>query len=162
MDYSLLIGVKRERFQVLANKNPSNNTSPLNKNKPLREYTADDIFQRDADGGLSARMVEGPGTYYIGIIDVLQEWNWMKKMERFAKVYLKMLDGDGISAVEPDYYADRFWTRCILDTFDMDNDVEEEAHHGGSSSSSNTTDGSKSPKHAHGRLERTVSSIHIS
>ncbi len=38
----------------------------------------EDAFQRDGDGGMRARIVEGPGTYYVGIIDILQEWNYTK------------------------------------------------------------------------------------
>lgn len=36
--------------------------------------------------GIRAAIVEGPGMFYFGIIDVLQEWNWSKKLERFFKV----------------------------------------------------------------------------
>lgn len=51
--------------------------------------------------GLDVEVVEAPGTYYIGLIDVLQEWNLSKKLERFYKLYVRGLDGDGISAIEP-------------------------------------------------------------
>jgi len=27
-------------------------------------------------------------SYHIGVIDILQEWNWEKRMERFAKALL--------------------------------------------------------------------------
>ena len=59
-----------------------------------------------------------PGTYYIGIIDVLQEWNLAKRLERFFKIYFKFVDPKGISAVPPTFYAQRFWKRCILDVFE--------------------------------------------
>jgi hypothetical protein len=85
-----------------------------------------DAFKRDLDGGMRARLVEGPGTYYIGIIDVLQEWNWTKKMERFLKMYFKRYDGDGLSAIEPNAYSERFWRGAVLDTFDgLEYDTEE-------------------------------------
>jgi hypothetical protein len=120
---------------------------------------------------MRARIVEGPGTYYVGIIDILQEWNYTKvwllvckeivwmdelwwiwgfrscnlfdcislnwlrhwklvmfnnffnfislqRMERFLKTYIKLLDGDGLSAIQPTFYADRFWKRCVVDTFE--------------------------------------------
>lgn len=92
-------------------------------NKTGREwriYSEDNYsaLARDPDGGLRARFVEGPGTYYIGMIDILQEWNWKKRIERFFKTWVRLYDPDGISAVEPDFYQERFWQRCVLDTFD--------------------------------------------
>jgi hypothetical protein len=32
--------------------------------------------------GMNVEVVEAPGTYYIGLIDMLQEWNFNKKIER--------------------------------------------------------------------------------
>lgn len=29
---------------------------------------------RDSDGGVQAEVVEGPSVYYMGVIDILQEW----------------------------------------------------------------------------------------
>jgi hypothetical protein len=81
---------------------------------------------RDPDGGLRARFVEGPGTYYIGMIDVLQEWNWKKRIESLFKTWIRLDDPDGISAVEPDFYQERFWKRCVLDTFDGLQNMEDE------------------------------------
>ena len=60
------------------------------------------------DKAVRARVIEGPGIYYLGIIDVLQEWDLSKKLERWAKVHLRMKDRDGISCVEPVYYRKRF------------------------------------------------------
>jgi len=60
------------------------------------------------DKAVQARVIEGPGIYYLGIIDVLQEWDTSKKLERLAKVYLRCKSGDGISCVEPVYYRKRF------------------------------------------------------
>ena len=159
MDYSLLIGVRRERFKVLDNANSSNDTgdrmsrasimrdtelsvtpsfdahgslrnvraghastnstsSIVARPSMLTTVPVEDAFKRDHDGGMRARLVEGPGTYYIGIIDVLQEWNFKKKMERFLKIYFKQYDADGISAIEPSAYCERFWRGAVLDTFD--------------------------------------------
>lgn len=187
MDYSLLIGVRRERFTVLDSN--SNSTSSSEKDngragdrssvmrdtelsmqgeggsmasRPTSSIVArpngstisglagglasgvanglvsnpssnqllsevpQDAFRRDLDGGMRARLVEGPGTYYIGIIDVLQEWNLKKKVERFLKMNLKRYDGDGLSAIEPIQYSERFWRGAVLDTFDgLEYDTEE-------------------------------------
>lgn len=38
-------------------------------------------FTKD-EGGVQASIIEGPGIYYFGIIDCLQEYNTAKKMER--------------------------------------------------------------------------------
>lgn len=93
MDYSLLVGVHRERF-------------------PLKDSAKDD------DGGLKVCAVEGPGKYYFRLIDVLQEWNWKKKIERFIKIYFKRYDPDGISAMEPRQYQMRFMRNVVYDVFD--------------------------------------------
>ncbi len=126
MDYSLLIGVKRERFTVVDSQKPPANdaedSSAAGSHKPWsifgHGHGDEDMFKRDCDGGMRARIVEGPGTYYIGIIDILQEWNFSKRLERFFKMYCKLLDGDGLSAMSPTFYADRFWKRCVVDTFE--------------------------------------------
>lgn len=106
MDYSLLVGVVRRKFEVMER---TTHTSEINST---------DIFQRDPDGGMHAAVVEGPGTYYMGIIDVLQQWNWEKKLERFFKIYFKWMDGDGLSAAPPQKYVDRFMKRCVVEVFD--------------------------------------------
>lgn len=105
MDYSLLIGVKRQRFEVLPSDIESQNENSNNQ----------DPLGRETDGGLRVGVVEGPGKYYIGIIDVLQEWNWKKKFERYFKIYFLGKDSDGLSAIHPDKYAARFYDRCVVD-----------------------------------------------
>ena len=64
-------------------------------------------FMQDADGAMNAGIVEGPGQYHIGIIDMLQEWSLHKRLERWYKVYILRQDGDGISSIEPERYRDR-------------------------------------------------------
>lgn len=160
MDYSLLIGVRRERFKVLDGGNVSEGPDRASHVSIMRDTELagapsfdvngsiaarvtnsivarpggaapenripDDVFKRDFDGGMRARLVEGPGTYYIGIIDVLQEWNLTKQMERFLKIHVKRYDGDGLSAIEPVAYSERFWRGAVLDTFDgLEYDTEE-------------------------------------
>ena len=53
-------------------------------------------------------MIEGPGIYYVGIIDILQEYNLDKKLERFAKVTFQCKSANGISCIPPIPYAERF------------------------------------------------------
>jgi hypothetical protein len=126
MDYSLLIGVKRERFRVLHNGSAipvdgSPDGSPVLSE--AQSFSANVLLNnKDASGGYRALVVDGPGCYYLGLIDILQGWTWKKRFERFFKVYFQFKDGDGISALPPNPYADRFFQRCVLDTFEGMND----------------------------------------
>lgn len=49
----------------------------------------------------------GKYLYHIGVIDYLQDFNLDKKVENFLKYHVKQA-GDGISAMPPPFYADRF------------------------------------------------------
>ena len=84
MDYSLLLGVSYEQIFV---------------NKEANE---------EENYAVSANVVEGPGIYYIGVIDMLQKWNTNKKMERLFKTYVRCKNKAGISCVEPQFYRKRF------------------------------------------------------
>lgn len=64
-------------------------------------------------GGLRAAMVESPGIYYMGVIDILQAFTLEKRMERFVKTYFLCQDPLGISAIEPRQYASRFRRRVV-------------------------------------------------
>ena len=46
--------------------------------------------------------------YYIGIIDILQRYDFSKKMEHFFKANMRCMDAHGISAVNVQDYASRF------------------------------------------------------
>nr|CAI9859001.1 Phytopthora agathidicda GPCR-PIPK 8 [Phytophthora agathidicida] len=69
--------------------------------------------QHFARGGMSVDAVHGPGLYYLGLIDILQQWNFRKRVEHFIRVYLLMQDRHGISVVNPRQYAERFQQRVI-------------------------------------------------
>jgi hypothetical protein len=73
---------------------------------------------RDPDGAMHAAVVEGQGTFYIGIIDILQEWNYDKWYERMVKKYIFRKDANGLSAMDPLNYRRRFYQRAVLDVFD--------------------------------------------
>ncbi len=64
-------------------------------------------------GGLRATIVEGPGIYYLGIIDVLQEWTLAKRLENWFKTHILCTDTSGLSAVDPERYAKRFSERVL-------------------------------------------------
>mmetsp|Transcript_87107 Transcript_87107/g.106835 ORF Transcript_87107/g.106835 Transcript_87107/m.106835 type:complete len:199 (+) Transcript_87107:3-599(+) len=61
----------------------------------------------------AAKTIEGPGFYSFGIIDILQEYNFQKKLERFFKVHIRCKDGYGISCIEPNIYRKRFLAKML-------------------------------------------------
>jgi len=87
MDYSLLLGVHNVPVPV----------QQLGLNRET--------------GDVYAQTVDVP-RYYLGVIDVLQKWNWNKRLERWSKTLLKgrFAKGvrDGMSAIEPVTYRNRF------------------------------------------------------
>eukprot|EP00301_Raphidiophrys_heterophryoidea_P005778 c12393_g1_i1.p1 GENE.c12393_g1_i1~~c12393_g1_i1.p1 ORF type:complete len:592 (+),score=170.57 c12393_g1_i1:964-2739(+) len=82
MDYSLLVGVHKQ----------------------------DKAVQMQPQWGncLLAQRVQGPACYYVGLIDLLQEWTWRKKLERFIKTVWYRHEAPGISAQPPRIYRERF------------------------------------------------------
>lgn len=101
MDYSLLMGVQSSEYfvdtsDVMTMRNPST----MNKNGQ-----DDSLFTQ------LATSVSGPSLYHFGIIDILQQWTFEKKMERFYKVNFKRKDPDGVSAMPPKPYKFRFQQR---------------------------------------------------
>ena len=85
----------------------------------------DDLFERDQSGGIAAKQIKGPGVYYFGIIDILQEYNLGKQLERWAKIFFKRQEPDGISSIDPDRYADRFIRYAVDDVFELPEQKEE-------------------------------------
>ncbi len=105
MDYSLIIGVVRRKFEVVS------------------KHAANDAIgccggEDDIQKAVNAAVIEGPGTFYFGVIDVLQRWTWKKQLERFAKIYFHRQDPLGISAIAPEIYFDRFMQRAVMDVFE--------------------------------------------
>ncbi|ETO08999.1 G-protein-coupled receptor family protein [Reticulomyxa filosa] len=68
---------------------------------------------QDHKSTMKAELIEGPGFYCIGIIDILQDWNHFKRFERFYKVHLCCDDGDGLSCMEPTMYRKRFLSKML-------------------------------------------------
>ncbi len=89
-----------------------------------------------------AAAVEGAGSFYFGIIDILQEWNWDKWLERLFKTVFLRKDGKGLSAIEPHQYRERFMNRAVVDIFasleevpsDSDDEVDSRMLNGNGSS----------------------------
>eukprot|EP01029_Cantina_marsupialis_P027568 TRINITY_DN773027_c0_g1_i1.p1 TRINITY_DN773027_c0_g1~~TRINITY_DN773027_c0_g1_i1.p1 ORF type:complete len:988 (+),score=213.65 TRINITY_DN773027_c0_g1_i1:127-3090(+) len=140
LDYSLLLGIHRERwhmeggFMVRSRSNPSStinvNTSSEGLDKvPYRQdsrrgrwthnlpkSSTGPLHRRD-EGGVDAMVVEGPSRYYFGIIDILQHWTFSKKMERFFKTVFRCQNKNGISAVKPEEYQERFMENIFMTYF---------------------------------------------
>ena len=107
MDYSLLLGIYHLKMA------PNNIDNNNDDDDDAKYINIDDENQEKAAlnnyaGGIRAEIIEGPGLYYMGIIDTLQPYNWKKKMETFLKTYILRDDGNGISCVEPSFYQTRF------------------------------------------------------
>jgi 1-phosphatidylinositol-4-phosphate 5-kinase len=103
MDYSLLLGVHHTSHVVplMSPISPSSERgskadqiplSPSSRSPSiLSQVTARNsgalppvnVFTKD-DGGVQASIIEGPGIYFFGLIDILQEYNTTKKLERYV------------------------------------------------------------------------------
>eukprot|EP00468_Gymnochlora_sp_CCMP2014_P000107 CAMPEP_0167744332 /NCGR_PEP_ID=MMETSP0110_2-20121227/2529_1 /TAXON_ID=629695 /ORGANISM="Gymnochlora sp., Strain CCMP2014" /LENGTH=590 /DNA_ID=CAMNT_0007628835 /DNA_START=444 /DNA_END=2216 /DNA_ORIENTATION=- len=94
MDYSLIVGVHTDTFI------------------PVEEK--DYLPTVSATGGeyeiIQAARLKAPGAYHIGIIDVLQEWDFVKIAERWLKILFKChcKDRNDLSCVPPLLYQQRF------------------------------------------------------
>ena len=92
MDYSLLLGVHNQAV-------PTSSIGGVNVAEPGDTAAA------------VALQVDVP-RYYMGVIDVLQAWDFSKRTERWAKILFKGRFArdvrNGMSAVEPLSYRERF------------------------------------------------------
>ncbi|RVE74037.1 hypothetical protein OJAV_G00037190 [Oryzias javanicus] len=123
MDYSLLLGVHnmdqadRER-QMEGSQGDSDEKKPMAQQKALYSTAMESIQggaacggsidTDDTMGGIPA--VNGKGErllLYIGIIDILQSYRLIKKLEHTWKALVH--DGDTVSVHRPGFYADRFF-----------------------------------------------------
>ncbi|XP_037530745.1 phosphatidylinositol 4-phosphate 5-kinase type-1 gamma [Nematolebias whitei] len=123
MDYSLLLGVhnmeqaERER-QIEGSQSDSDEKRPVAQQKALYSTAMESIQggaacggsidTDDTMGGIPA--VNGKGErllLYIGIIDILQSYRLIKKLEHTWKALVH--DGDTVSVHRPGFYADRFF-----------------------------------------------------
>ena len=117
MDYSLLLGVCYQKVKIERKR--------VIQDERIIDLEEDEEIKQDEDGNyikskqdvvyeiLDAEVVEGPGKYCIGIIDMLQEWDLNKKTERFIKAYLRCKDKNGISCVPPVQYKERFLEKMV-------------------------------------------------
>ncbi|OQS00406.1 phosphatidylinositol-4-phosphate-5-kinase (Pi-PIPK-D2) [Achlya hypogyna] len=129
MDYSLLMGVHNVEYRVTDDMEleleEADNSKSLLLNANIKMKARDGSVAKMRDpppedqllseglpqlytGTRRANTVVGPACYYFGIIDILQLWNYDKKLERGFKVHVLRKDPDGLSAVPPTTYKDRF------------------------------------------------------
>uniref|UniRef100_A0A4W5JTN0 Phosphatidylinositol-4-phosphate 5-kinase, type I, gamma b n=1 Tax=Hucho hucho TaxID=62062 RepID=A0A4W5JTN0_9TELE len=129
MDYSLLLGVHN-----LGQAGRESQGSPAggDEKKPVAQRalystamesiqggkTCRDTLDHDATmGGIPA--VDGKGEQlllFIGIIDILQSYRVIKKLEHSWKSLISS-DGDTVSVHRPSFYADRFYKFCSTTVF---------------------------------------------
>ncbi|TMW56358.1 hypothetical protein Poli38472_006368 [Pythium oligandrum] len=98
MDYSLLMGVQSSEFYVDTSDIMTSTSRNFSMHKPHEESLFTQV----------ATSVSGPALYHFGIIDILQQWTFEKKMERVYKVHVKRKDAEGVSAMPPKPYKFRF------------------------------------------------------
>ncbi|KAL1526560.1 hypothetical protein AB1Y20_015268 [Prymnesium parvum] len=117
MDYSLLLGIHNVKERRNLRHARGQEPVPLARESCLAgahiqsaEISASEYHQGPLS--FSPTTLEGPGLYRVGIIDMLQRWNWRKRAERFAKIMFHLhwhtRDKAGLSAIEPRRYAHRF------------------------------------------------------
>ncbi|RHY61984.1 hypothetical protein DYB34_003374 [Aphanomyces astaci] len=121
IDYSLLVGIHHRTFHVGGDAMATNTTTNTALDESPRYATSLDSDESPLyetsfhHGGMGVEQVYGPGVYFVGLIDILQQWNVRKRLEHFVRVYLCGQDRLGISVVAPHEYADRFQKRVVRD-----------------------------------------------
>uniref|UniRef100_A0A8B9JR99 Phosphatidylinositol-4-phosphate 5-kinase, type I, alpha, b n=2 Tax=Astyanax mexicanus TaxID=7994 RepID=A0A8B9JR99_ASTMX len=127
MDYSLLVGIHnvdqacRERVGTVESKGAEGAVTPDQRRPQAQKAlysTAMESIQGEARGkgtldsedqwgGIPARNSKGERLLvYIGIIDILQSYRFIKKLEHSWKALVH--DGDTVSVHRPGFYAERF------------------------------------------------------
>lgn len=124
MDYSLLVGVhnldlaakeREESFGAAGGSEPV--AAPAKRDKLVAHSTAMESIQCTSDpvdipselpsGGIPARNHKGERLLlFVGIIDILQSYRLVKKIEHTFKAMIH--DGDTVSVHRPGFYAERF------------------------------------------------------
>lgn len=103
MDYSLLLGVAFEISSDGSGGQISEEPEPSSQQQGWTSaWSADLGGVRGMNGDFSPRSE----IYYLGVIDILQEYNMRKKAEHAIKSISN--DSTKISAVDPAFYARRF------------------------------------------------------
>ncbi|XP_039877929.1 phosphatidylinositol 4-phosphate 5-kinase type-1 gamma-like isoform X4 [Simochromis diagramma] len=131
MDYSLLLGVHNK---TQAERERQSQGSPIkggDEKRPAGQrslYSSamesiqggstcrDTLEQDDTMGGIPAMGAKGERLLlFIGIIDILQSYRLIKKLEHSWKSLIH--DGDTVSVHRPSFYAERFYKFCSTVVF---------------------------------------------
>jgi len=100
IDYSLLLGVHNREYESL--KRLSVDEAFTHRRSSTQKPAVSRFYEAFEGGMLSA---DGSKIYFVGIIDILTEYNVRKKVEHNFK---RARFGEGISCVPPIHYGDRF------------------------------------------------------
>eukprot|EP01038_Epipyxis_sp_PR26KG_P015668 gene15668-21193_t len=171
MDYSLLLGIKKWKFEVeitqeMIDFHPSSNKNKVTKNENnenkksmTKKKSKNNNNNKIPYSTYQAKTVSGPAIYHLGIVDFLQDWTIRKRLERAMKIYLFRKDPDGLSVMEPEEYKLRFQSK-MEQIFDMDGTS------GGfglknddNSNNNNNNNNMKTPPH---NVAHNINSVHSS
>ena len=105
MDYSLLLGIEKKKAASYVQSGRPGSTVKI-------EHRRGTNNKMDASCLHRHRFISPDGfeTYHLSIIDYLQLWNFNKKAEQFAKTKFLSKKLEELSAVEPIFYQDRFFS----------------------------------------------------
>ncbi|KAJ8011720.1 hypothetical protein DPEC_G00061170 [Dallia pectoralis] len=128
MDYSLLLGIHNLGQAV---RDSQGSPAGGDEKKPLAQRALYSTAMESIQGGKTCRdnvdhdatmggipAVDGKGErllLFIGIIDILQSYRLIKKLEHSWKSLIS--DGDTVSVHRPSFYADRFYRFCSTTVF---------------------------------------------
>ncbi|GMF13060.1 unnamed protein product [Phytophthora lilii] len=107
MDYSLLIGVHKCHLRAPR----PGNVAGVGTSTNLDEAFDRELSLDEPNSGVNLAPLGDDEVYFVGIIDILQQWDWEKQLEKAGKVLLGK-SARGISAVAPAPYCHRFQARC--------------------------------------------------
>ena len=108
MDYSLLMCIQENPdYTLLRNQSGLNDTVTMTSRRSVDSSTLAGIRERFEGSRHKFLSTCGRYIYHIGLIDYLQDFNLDKRLENTLKQRF-LGKGDGISAVHPRKYADRF------------------------------------------------------
>ncbi|CAH0487621.1 unnamed protein product [Peronospora farinosa] len=108
MDYSLLIGVHKCHLRA---PRPGYSNEVADTAKDIDEVMDRELNNEESSSGKNLAPLGDDEVYFVGIIDILQQWDWEKQFEKAGKVLLGK-PARGISALAPAAYCRRFQARC--------------------------------------------------
>ncbi|XP_067330497.1 phosphatidylinositol 4-phosphate 5-kinase type-1 gamma-like isoform X1 [Channa argus] len=131
MDYSLLLGIHNKNQAERDHQPQSSSAGGADEKRPAAQralYSTamesiqggstcrDSLDHDDTMGGIPAVNAKGEGLLlFIGIIDILQSYRMIKKLEHSWKSLIH--DGDTVSVHRPGFYAERFYKFCSTVVF---------------------------------------------